>query len=133
MFDDAKVGDKVWSIERGWCEIVRLDATEREEAVEVEAGDGSTWFYYKDGSYMEGENPTLFWDEVKIVPPEKPKVECCKKKCKACHWLKQMEWLGGINDKGLANEGASNYGTMKRHRDEFILNQFHIEGCEKRK
>lgn len=75
MFRDAKIGDRVWSIEFGWGHVYEIDnrdptgrplivqfATRREQ-------------YCSDGRrFNRGcRYPGLYWDEVKIAPPPKPK------------------------------------------------------------
>lgn len=69
QFDDAKVGDKVWDVRWGWGKIkcrtgLRFD---------VLFNNGQRFSFWVDGKYStEDASPTLFWDEVKIVAPEKP-------------------------------------------------------------
>ena len=86
QFDDAKVGDKVWSVANGWGKITGVDNSDN-YPIEV-TYDNENWASYKsDGREFSSEpNPTLFWDEVKIVPPERP-----KEKCEACERLAMLD------------------------------------------
>ena len=73
MFKDAKVGDKVWSVQEGWGEISQVDLG-CEWPVMVEFQKGRQRTYAFDGrEYPDHQHPTLFWDEVKIDPPPRPK------------------------------------------------------------
>lgn len=71
MFADIKVGDKVWDICRGWGVITTLMVCPTYPIeVEFKNGHGS---YTRDGySSLEDVNPSLFWDEIKLVAPQKP-------------------------------------------------------------
>jgi len=85
MFEDAKVGDRVWSIVYGWGKIKQadVDIVGPDFKLEVEflnsrdRNESHIYIVYT----LEGKNglsdkyPTLFWDEVKITPPPKPKKE----------------------------------------------------------
>lgn len=71
-FDGIKVGDKVWSFEFGWGEVVNV-----EDYIEVlfESSPESIGYYDFDGVVVDNEghrNQTLFWDEIKFEIPEKP-------------------------------------------------------------
>ena len=71
-FETARIGDKVWSVERGWGVIRSLDGGE-EYPIKVEFQNGRTPYYTLGGKRLTTqENQTLFWDEVKIVAPQKP-------------------------------------------------------------
>lgn len=73
MFKDAKVGDKVWSLLFGWGKVVRFgDYPYVKYPVEVEHDTGTNQWYSTAGQRRDDQNPTLFWNEVKIVPPPKP-------------------------------------------------------------
>jgi hypothetical protein len=74
-FENAKVGDRVWSVEFGWGVVVDkkkdvfyVNFTKRTYTKE-------NVFYSFDGKAFKigKSNQTLFWDEIKIVPPERPK------------------------------------------------------------
>jgi len=79
MFENAKVGDKVWSINYGWGEIT-----------EIYTGDtypicvrfvGESGITYTLNGYIDefDMNPTLFWDELQFEIPVKPKRKIKKK------------------------------------------------------
>ena len=76
-FSGIKVGDRVWSLQHGWMKVVDLDTysisgistigVKKENSV-------NRISYYKDGKFYHADTfQSLFWDEVKIVPPPKPK------------------------------------------------------------
>ena len=72
-FEDAKIGDKVWSLTEGWGTIIDRFRSRAEYplVVEFENREQKTYtlwglLHYKD------LNPTLFWDEIKIEAPQKP-------------------------------------------------------------
>jgi hypothetical protein len=82
MFKDAKVGDRVWSLLHGWGKIidVNLDLTGRGvdyESYPIKAmfDDNYDGSFTVDGKFNDSKygNQVLFWDEVKITPPPKPK------------------------------------------------------------
>ena|SRR3990167_11041888 len=79
-FENARVGDRVYWLTLGmWGEIVNIvPAYSEEPRLEVRfADEGSISFYWftRSGSSgrISGESQTLFWDEVKIIPPPRPK------------------------------------------------------------
>lgn len=69
-FKDAKVGNKVWGITRGWGTIIRNNEF-YERPILVEFSDGSELEYLYTGCQHEDDiNPTLFWNEIKFTLPE---------------------------------------------------------------
>lgn len=71
MFKNAEVGDKVWSVGHGWGKITHIDNDDTYPLKVKFDGDSAT--YTLEGKFYKDDlNPTLFWDEVKIVPPPKP-------------------------------------------------------------
>lgn len=77
-FENAKVGDKVWSVEYGWGEIIEISNRVRVEFTRL-AGYTGCKSFDKHGRRLSEYNKTLFWDEIKIVPPERPKIKVKKK------------------------------------------------------
>jgi hypothetical protein len=82
-FENAKVGDKGWSIVDGWGEVIRIEkkivspTVSQVKEMGVSFARGMETFS-SDGKMHRGrpieeENRTLFWDEVKIEAPPKPK------------------------------------------------------------
>lgn len=71
-FETARVGDKVWSIERGWGEILSL--TEGViYPVEVGFPNEFPLSYTLGGKLLiTHEHRTLFWSEIVIDAPAKP-------------------------------------------------------------
>lgn len=72
-FETAKVGDKVWCIRSGWGEVRSIDSTKAYPiAVYFTSDEFKT--YTVDGLYDEEDlNQTLFWKEVVIDAPKKPR------------------------------------------------------------
>jgi hypothetical protein len=78
MFSSAKVGDRVWDVHKGWGTITCIDNSLYPIYVNFDdtAFNGSTHRYTDKGYYREGYiNPSLFWDEVKLTTPSKPKAK----------------------------------------------------------
>jgi hypothetical protein len=70
-FEKAQVGDKVWSVEYGWGKIVDINNSLR-YPITVEFNDfASLKLFSFHGSYEDHQ--TLFWDEIPIVAPPRPK------------------------------------------------------------
>ena len=76
MFHDAKVGDRVWSIEFGWGKITDISI---DKLLVCFKGNSSVAYHHTGQYFYANANPTLFWDEVTITPPPKPK-------CKVQKW-----------------------------------------------
>jgi hypothetical protein len=82
MFKDVKVGDKVWSVVNGWGKVYYIyDHNNFNTYIKVEFRDCYTC-YDVNGKAEFNEMPSLFWDEVKIEAPPKP-----KKKIKKWKWV----------------------------------------------
>lgn len=103
-FKNAKVGDRVWDIIHGWgCVTEYCDAMVSGIyvifSIPKDSEDSSVTkiFYWFDGTvsrlyHQNGcDTRTLFWDEIKIKPPPRPK-EKVKKTIKA--------WVNIIADEG---------------------------------
>lgn len=67
-FSDVKVGDKVWDFISGWGAVIGKDPL----SFKVNYGFYNKIYNY-DGKIRSCINRTLFWDEVKITAPPKPK------------------------------------------------------------
>ena len=75
MFRRAKVGDKVWSLTRGWGTIIIVEdhGQSSDYPIHVRFDKGCTNCYTVCGKfYTHDINPTLFWDEIKLEIPKKP-------------------------------------------------------------
>jgi hypothetical protein len=74
-FSEAKVGDRVWNIGLGWGtinNIIKTHTTDYPIAILFDCGEEEE--FTKDGRFwLRHKHPTLFWDEVKIIPPPRPK------------------------------------------------------------
>lgn len=72
-FSDAKVGDRVWSITNGWGVVKERRSSHYQYPLNIGFEGGSCRLYTLWGRlHIEDQNPTLFWDEVKLGTPEKP-------------------------------------------------------------
>lgn len=71
-FKNAKVGDRVWDILKGWGTITSI-REDNDYPIRV-TSDINTWTIFTlDGKRDEKDiNPTLFWNEIKYEMPEKP-------------------------------------------------------------
>ena len=74
-FETAKVGDRVWCILSGWGEVRGIDSSKAYPiAVYFTRDEFKT--YTVNGLYLDGDlNQTLFWDEVVIDAPLKPRTD----------------------------------------------------------
>lgn len=70
-FENAKVGDKVWSYHNGWGVIYSI--TSPPYPIIVDFSDAKLYSFTLDGVEITGERQTLFWDEVKFEIPTRPK------------------------------------------------------------
>lgn len=71
-FETAKVGDKVWSIERGWGEILSLTEGVIYPLAVGFPNENPLSFTLGGKRLLTQKYQTLFWDEVKIDAPAKP-------------------------------------------------------------
>lgn len=81
-FHDAEVGDRVWSSVHGWGEVVGIGNVELMPSIKVRFKLCTACWFTLDGRSNVTQNRTLFWDEILMVPPPKP-----KKKVKVRQWV----------------------------------------------
>ena len=67
-FEDAKVGDRVFHYKYGWKTISHI----KEDSSYPIIIDYDFSYTYNGFAEKTDSNPSIFWDEVKIVPPSKP-------------------------------------------------------------
>ena len=72
MFKDAKAGDKVWDIRRGWGEVSYIEHTGKYPIFVKFSNYVSGKFSTEGKEFLNDINPTLYWDEFRIIPPKKP-------------------------------------------------------------
>lgn len=71
-FETAKIGDRVWSLTKGWGEIIRIDYDSVYPlSVKYDSG-GIVTFTFGGYLFIDGAIQSLFWDEVVIEAPAKP-------------------------------------------------------------
>lgn len=71
-FSNVKVGDKVWSFNKGWGFVEAINET-HQYPLDVRFPDTEFESYSLCGKLLDNYiNPDLFWDEVVFEVPEKP-------------------------------------------------------------
>jgi hypothetical protein len=72
-FSSVKVGDKLWSVQLGECDVVVVKAGTWNSIV-CRNGEGNSEPYHQDGRYWsEDAAPSLYWSRPEITAPPKPK------------------------------------------------------------
>lgn len=72
-FSTSKPGDKLWAPMFGWGEVVRDMMHNNSQAVCVRFSGYGDVSFFVSGQYWENGPQCLFYDEVKIISPPKPK------------------------------------------------------------
>lgn len=72
-FDGIQVGDRVWTFRIGWGTVYNLDNTETPICVNLDDRVSSQHFTMNGKLHKEDICQSLFWDEIKITPPPRPK------------------------------------------------------------
>jgi len=71
-FDRAKVGNRVWNLQRGWGTIIEIE--DRRIGVNLDNDYLEIEHFLFDGRIKSTDlNPSWFWNEIPIAIPEKPK------------------------------------------------------------
>lgn len=79
MFENAKIGDKVWSIRHGWGKIYSIKPENEIYLLKVEfdsyinQNNYTVSFTFEGKSFRLDKNPTLYWDELEFDIPKPPK------------------------------------------------------------
>jgi len=103
MFEDAKIGDDVWSVEDEWGTVVSI--ADSDYPLVVEFGCEIITFMLDGRRWESSKNPTLFWDEIKFEIPKKP-LPNLKVDTKVIVWesgeyiLKEKRHFKEFNNKG---------------------------------
>jgi hypothetical protein len=72
-FENARAGDRVWSVEHGWGEIIQI-LPHKDCKLNVLVGEDRIVAITEDGKNSPQERAQRwFWDEVKIEAPPRPK------------------------------------------------------------
>lgn len=66
MFENAKVGDRVWSLVSGWGTIISLDGLVKFPIVVRFDGGNQENFNYHGYDGYDNPQPVLYWNECKI-------------------------------------------------------------------
>ncbi len=70
----AKVGDRLFVLKYGWCDVIDIFPKNVYPVRVFHKGTGAALSCTWEGKeHVHDTNPTVFWDEVKIVPPRRPK------------------------------------------------------------
>lgn len=73
MFSNAKVGDRIWNVVQGWGEVIQID-NDPIYPLGIQFENGIAEKFTLDGKGNRRDKyPCLYWDEIKIIPPPKPK------------------------------------------------------------
>jgi len=77
-FENAKVGDRVWSFGYGWGTIQQINTNKYPLLIcfdnyQSEALEKVVCYTKKGTEFLDNSNPTLFWDEIKFTIPTRPK------------------------------------------------------------
>jgi len=76
-FENARVGERLWHIRYGWGKVMRITeegAISECFAIDLDRLDMPRQYFYPNGKENQSDlTPSWFWDEVKIVAPERPK------------------------------------------------------------
>jgi hypothetical protein len=85
-FDEVRINDKVWDLIHGWGHVCIIDREGGDiRRMVVQFNDGEKYAYWPEGREYSSDTfsrQRLFWDEVKIVPPPRP-----KRKIKKTIWV----------------------------------------------
>jgi len=109
MFADAKVGDRVWSIEFGWGRVINTNFDHSFPIlVEFEEKKFSVSYTPFGQRFLETKQ-TLFWDEIKFEIPAKPKKKVRKEFFMNIYNPSDEYYYNGglFNSYNEANKGAS--------------------------
>lgn len=68
-FSTSKSGDKLWSPMFGWGEVIDITSA----CITILSSSNHETYFNLNGSYFKNGPQCLFYDEVKIIPPSKPK------------------------------------------------------------
>jgi len=78
-FENARVGDRVWSIEHGWGKVIQI-LSHKDCKLNVLLETGDLVAITEDGKDdPQGHAQIWFWDEVIIEAPPRPKRKVVKK------------------------------------------------------
>lgn len=72
-FEDAKEGDRVWSMRHGWGVVCYIQENQRHGiSVLFDRLGKAHQFTFCGRDFIDDLNPTLFWDELVYTIPQKP-------------------------------------------------------------
>ena len=118
-FENARVGERLWHIRRGWGTISAICIDGVEVVMDAEEPyvslDYNMPFVSFDGRENKSDlTPSWFWNEVKIIAPERPKR---KVKKEVAGWINVYP-TGEIfriyhNREDARENGGSDYPTVK--------------------
>jgi hypothetical protein len=103
-FENARAGDRVWSVEYGWGTVESVSKGVYPVVVSFDCGIDVTYTF--SGMPRSSGLQTLFWDEVKIEAPPRPKRKVVKKVEKWVNIYPEMQSIVHDNKK-IADSAAS--------------------------
>lgn len=107
-FDGIQVEDKVWHFEYGWGEVVASEG--RDYPIRVKFKNDDEFTFTMSGKIYKGDiSQSLFWDEIKITPPPKPKKK--EKKTAEC-WAN----VYSFSDKYDVNIGGYSFSFWEEEK-----------------
>ena len=117
-FENARVGERLWHIRRGWGTIVNIfiDKIEltMDETSPLASLDERALFVRFDGKENQSDlTPSWFWDEVKIVAPERPKRKVVKTVERYANVYHGVEYLHPDEKSALRCRTAACIATVK--------------------
>ena len=117
-FENARVGERLWHIRRGWGTISAICTDGVEVVMDAEEPyvslDYNMPFVSLDGKENKSDlTPSWFWDKVNLIAPERPK----RKVKKAVErWVKRYSWgIGEVvyNSEDSVPQNEPNLGAVK--------------------
>lgn len=104
-FSDVCFGDTVFHIRYGWGIVKCVEG--RTFRVKFTNTNHAEYFFFDGRTNVSDVNPSIFWDEIKIVPPAKPKRKV----------EKTIE--GWINIYGIGSSTGAYLYTTKEEADRY--------------
>lgn len=111
-FSKAQVGDKMWSIDMGECEVIEIRPSRSTPyIIRIRNTKGESNSYTVNGLRMSNDNfPSLFWKKPYEVYPESPK----RKVVKTVEVWANMYSSGKLGDHWESEEIANKHASYSR-------------------
>ena len=117
MFKNAKIGDRLYSMEDGWG--VLEDITDRDHPLTIQFDSRSESFTLEGRRCAGSKNPTIFWDKIEFKIPKKRQLPNLKVDTKVIVWdtegePKKRRYFKEFNKDGKITcfvKGATSWAT----------------------